>query len=270
MKGGYRRTRKEVQEVTGDQWERLEEPRGKARREERKKEVVESRKAKREYVTEIERKVDRRNGEKGETTRANELERGGRQRKGKRRNELNVEVRRTSPSWGGKGREGSKGRRGEERKGRVRKRRKGRKERGKREEKRERVTEWKEQVRRVGTGYRVRQDEKNPRRRKLDVGYADRKNVRKERRKRSESGSEQHGENDLWKRERRTSESDECSGSERKETKGERIYGIGNETKIKGGKKEIEADETTCKSVRREKKKKEDHRETAKQSNCRG
>lgn len=175
MKGGYRRTRKEVQEVTGDQWERLEEPRGKARREERKKEVVESRKAKREYVTEIERKVDRRNGEKGETTRANELERGGRQRKGKRRNELNVEVRRTSPSWGGKGREGSKGRRGEERKGRVRKRRKGRKERGKREEKRERVTEWKEQVRRVGTGYRVRQDEKNPRRRKLDVGYADRK-----------------------------------------------------------------------------------------------
>lgn len=35
--------------------------------------------------------------------------------------------------------------------------------------------EWKEQVVRVGTGYRVRKDERNPRKRRFDVGYADRK-----------------------------------------------------------------------------------------------
>lgn len=35
--------------------------------------------------------------------------------------------------------------------------------------------EWKESVRRVGTGFRVRKDEKNPQRRRFDVGYSDRK-----------------------------------------------------------------------------------------------
>jgi hypothetical protein len=35
--------------------------------------------------------------------------------------------------------------------------------------------EWKEQVARVGTGYRVRKDEKDPSRRWFDVGYSDRK-----------------------------------------------------------------------------------------------
>lgn len=35
--------------------------------------------------------------------------------------------------------------------------------------------EWKQQVARVGTGFRVRRDEKNPRRRRFDVGYSDRK-----------------------------------------------------------------------------------------------
>jgi hypothetical protein len=35
--------------------------------------------------------------------------------------------------------------------------------------------EWKEQVVRVGTGYRVRKDEKDPRTRRFDVGYCDRK-----------------------------------------------------------------------------------------------
>jgi hypothetical protein len=37
------------------------------------------------------------------------------------------------------------------------------------------VREWKEQVVRVGTGYRVRIEEKAPRTRRFDVGYADRK-----------------------------------------------------------------------------------------------
>jgi hypothetical protein len=37
------------------------------------------------------------------------------------------------------------------------------------------ITEWKEQVVRVGTGYRVRKDEKDPRKRRFDVGYADMK-----------------------------------------------------------------------------------------------
>jgi hypothetical protein len=35
------------------------------------------------------------------------------------------------------------------------------------------VREWKEQVVRVGTGYRVRKDEKDPRKRRFDVGYSD-------------------------------------------------------------------------------------------------
>jgi len=43
------------------------------------------------------------------------------------------------------------------------------------------VREWKEQVVRVGTGYRVRKDEKNPQKRRFDVGYADLKPyIRKE------------------------------------------------------------------------------------------
>jgi hypothetical protein len=33
--------------------------------------------------------------------------------------------------------------------------------------------EWKEQVVRVGTGFRVRRDEKDPRKRRFDVGYSD-------------------------------------------------------------------------------------------------
>lgn len=35
------------------------------------------------------------------------------------------------------------------------------------------VLEWKEQMVRVGTGFRVRKDDKNPQRRRFDVGYAD-------------------------------------------------------------------------------------------------
>lgn len=35
------------------------------------------------------------------------------------------------------------------------------------------VSEWKEHVVRVGTGFRVRKDDKNPKRRRFDVGYAD-------------------------------------------------------------------------------------------------
>ena len=43
------------------------------------------------------------------------------------------------------------------------------------------VTEWKEQVVRVGTGFRVRKDENNPRRRRFDVGFSDMKSyTRKE------------------------------------------------------------------------------------------
>lgn len=52
------------------------------------------------------------------------------------------------------------------------------------------VTEWKEQVARVGTGYRVRKDEKNPRKRRFDVGYADMKSyTRKEGREASVDSS---------------------------------------------------------------------------------
>lgn len=39
--------------------------------------------------------------------------------------------------------------------------------------------EWKEQVARVGTGYRVRRDEKDPRKRRFDVGYSDRKEYKR-------------------------------------------------------------------------------------------
>jgi hypothetical protein len=41
------------------------------------------------------------------------------------------------------------------------------------------VAEWKEQVARVGTGYRVRKDEKDPRKRRFDVGYADLKTYKR-------------------------------------------------------------------------------------------
>lgn len=37
------------------------------------------------------------------------------------------------------------------------------------------IPTWKEAVVRVGTGYRVRKDERNPQKRRFDVGYADRK-----------------------------------------------------------------------------------------------
>lgn len=37
------------------------------------------------------------------------------------------------------------------------------------------VVEWKQQVARVGTGFRVRRDEKNPRKRRFDVGFSDMK-----------------------------------------------------------------------------------------------
>jgi hypothetical protein len=40
-------------------------------------------------------------------------------------------------------------------------------------------SEWKEQVARVGTGYRVRKDEKDPRKRRFDVGYADLKTYKR-------------------------------------------------------------------------------------------
>jgi len=50
--------------------------------------------------------------------------------------------------------------------------------------------EWKEQVVRVGTGYRVRKDEKNPRKRRFDVGYSDLKSyTRKEGREATVEGS---------------------------------------------------------------------------------
>jgi len=39
--------------------------------------------------------------------------------------------------------------------------------------------EWKEQVVRVGTGYRVRKDERDPRKRRFDVGYSDRKTYKR-------------------------------------------------------------------------------------------
>lgn len=40
--------------------------------------------------------------------------------------------------------------------------------------------EWKEQVVRVGTGYRVRRDQKDNKKRRFDVGYADRKEYKRE------------------------------------------------------------------------------------------
>lgn len=39
--------------------------------------------------------------------------------------------------------------------------------------------EWKEQIARVGTGYRVRKDEKEGERRWFDVGYSDRKTYKR-------------------------------------------------------------------------------------------
>jgi len=41
------------------------------------------------------------------------------------------------------------------------------------------VLEWKEQVARVGTGYRVRKDEKDIQKRRFDVGYADLKSYKR-------------------------------------------------------------------------------------------
>lgn len=70
---------------------------------------------------------------------------------------------------------------------RKRKRKEVRKERERlkgEKEKTEEVNEWKEEVVRVGTGYRVRRDEKDKNTRRFDVGYSDRKKyTRKEGRK---------------------------------------------------------------------------------------
>lgn len=41
------------------------------------------------------------------------------------------------------------------------------------------VTEWKEQVVRVGTGFRVRKDEKDSKRRRFDVGFSDMKSYKR-------------------------------------------------------------------------------------------
>lgn len=80
------------------------------------------------------------------------------------------------------GREGETAKREKEIKGKRKKRRE--RKRGGRERKIEKesakekerpVKEWKEQIARVGTGYRVRKDEKDPTRRRFDVGYSDRK-----------------------------------------------------------------------------------------------
>lgn len=80
------------------------------------------------------------------------------------------------------GREGDTGKKEKEIRGKRKKRR--RNQRARREEKageesaKEKtrpVREWKEQIARVGTGYRVRKDEKDPTRRRFDVGYSDRK-----------------------------------------------------------------------------------------------
>lgn len=83
-------------------------------------------------------------------------------------------------------------RRTKERKGRRRKSREERKRerqeklvgkeeetKGGKEKTKGKETEWKEQVARVGTGFRVRRDEKNPRKRRFDVGYSDRKEYKR-------------------------------------------------------------------------------------------
>lgn len=77
-----------------------------------------------------------------------------------------------------KGRAGSTGKREKEIRGSIKKRReKQRKRRAERtgKDKPRKVIEWKEQIARVGTGYRVRKDEKDSTRRRFDVGYSDRK-----------------------------------------------------------------------------------------------
>jgi hypothetical protein len=67
----------------------------------------------------------------------------------------------------------------------LRKQRKGKREKSleekeSRNQKKGRETsEWKEDVVRVGTGYRVRRDEKDPRKRRFDVGYSDRKEYKR-------------------------------------------------------------------------------------------
>jgi ribosomal protein L6P/L9E len=53
------------------------------------------------------------------------------------------------------------------------------KEKGRTETRERDRMEWKEPVSRVGTGYRVRRDEKDPRKRRFDVGYSDRKEYKR-------------------------------------------------------------------------------------------
>jgi len=85
------------------------------------------------------------------------------------RKELNLEVSLFNPEKNGK----------EVRAKRKKRREKKRHQREERERNQETkvedIKEWKEKVVRVGTGYRVRKDEKDQTRRRFDVGYSDRK-----------------------------------------------------------------------------------------------
>lgn len=107
---------------------------------------------------------------------------GGRRRESQRKKLSEAGRKNLERSLERQGRVGDTGKREKEIRGKRKKRRRG--QRVRREtragqesakEKTRPVREWKEQIARVGTGYRVRKDEKDPKRRRFDVGYSDRK-----------------------------------------------------------------------------------------------
>lgn len=176
----------ENQRVTEDQWRQVKETQEEWTR--RKAEWIEERKKEsQERGNRMETrsvKVGRKDSSRGKLAKEKGL--GERWREGstggKRKKELEVEWSRTrkrvDSEW--------KRVREKRRKSRRHRKRRGKRSTGSSEKTRDPGTrletgreEWQEHVVRVGTGYRVRQDERNPQRRHFDVGYADRKDYRR-------------------------------------------------------------------------------------------
>jgi len=172
---------------------------GKIKKKERMKKRAESRREKKLLNEEVSK---RRQKEKQRREKWRKVEERERKKRREGRVEFNLTGRREDPrGYGGKractrernertrtGRTDTQGGRkdwGKKRRGELKERRETlERKRGKKEERsgnqvKKGVTEWKEEVARVGTGFRVRKHEKDPLRRRFDVGYSDRKEYRR-------------------------------------------------------------------------------------------
>jgi len=159
----------------------------------RKEKVVLSRKEK--ETNELRKEVKEKRNTKVSTKGMGEREVSYKRKERKKGlKELEVSVKRKKETTSREREKEGKKRRKTERKVRIQRIQERARKKAKGEErprkKEEEVREWKEQVVRVGTGYRVRKDEKNPRKRRFDVGYADWKGYeRKEGREANIEGS---------------------------------------------------------------------------------